>query len=364
MKPSEMTGRGLLLLALFAGAGACQDAPHQQPSGDDPGRDHDGRERPRASVEPRIPAGRAHARDRASRPPALRRREGSALRADCRRARRSTHSARAGCWTSCSIRTSPRTRRSTSPTRSPATATPTARRSRARRLDGLRLTDVKVIFRQQPKIASGHHFGSRLVFARDGRLFVTLGERNKERDSAQDLGTHIGKIVRIGKDGTVPADNPFVGREGARPEIWSYGHRNVQGAALHPATGELWAHEHGPRGGDEINVVRGGPQLRLAGHHLWPRVPRARDRRGHRERGHGTAAALLGAVDRPVRHGVPQRQCVSRLEGAVVRRRARGQAAGPARARPGRAASVPKSALRSASACATCAKGPTARCTC
>lgn len=126
------------------------------------------------------------------------------------------------------------------------------------KLDGARLTDLKVIFRQSPKVASGHHFGSRLVFARDGNLFVTLGERNSQRQSAQDLGTHLGKMVRITKDGKVPADNPFVGREGALPEIWSLGLRNVQGATLDPATGRLWVVDHGPRGGDEINLPEAG----------------------------------------------------------------------------------------------------------
>ncbi len=126
------------------------------------------------------------------------------------------------------------------------------------RLDGARLADLEVIFRQAPKIKSDHHFGCRLVFARDGSLFVALGERNSERQSAQDLGTHLGKIVRITKDGMVPADNPFVGRDGALPEIWSLGHRNIQGATLDPATGRLWAVEHGPRGGDEINLPEGG----------------------------------------------------------------------------------------------------------
>jgi glucose/arabinose dehydrogenase len=96
------------------------------------------------------------------------------------------------------------------------------------------LTNVKVIFRQQPAMTGGHHFGSRLVFARDGKLFITLGDRGSGRDLAQTLDNHIGKIVRINPDGTVPSDNPFVGRKGALPEIWSYGHRNVQGAALRP----------------------------------------------------------------------------------------------------------------------------------
>jgi aldose sugar dehydrogenase len=119
------------------------------------------------------------------------------------------------------------------------------------------LEDVEVIFRQEPKLGGGNHFGSRLAFRNDGTLFVTMGERFKF-DPAQDLSNHLGTIARINPDGSVPDDNPFVGQEGAKPEIWSYGHRNVQGAALHPETGDLWVHEHGPRGGDEINVSRAG----------------------------------------------------------------------------------------------------------
>jgi glucose/arabinose dehydrogenase len=126
------------------------------------------------------------------------------------------------------------------------------------RLDGLALRDVLVIFRQQPKFDSPAHFGSRLVFARDGALFVTLGDRYHRRDDAQTLDNHHGKVVRIRDDGATPADNPFVANKGALPQIWSYGHRNLQGAALHPVTGELWTHEHGPRGGDELNVARAG----------------------------------------------------------------------------------------------------------
>jgi len=132
------------------------------------------------------------------------------------------------------------------------------------RLQGNRLVDVAVIFRQQPKVRSTAHFGSRLVFGRDGRLFVTLGDRYSRRDDAQDLSNHLGKVVRIEADGRVPADNPFVGRAGAKPEIWSYGHRNMQGAALHPATGALWTHEHGPQGGDELNLDEAGVN------HGWP----------------------------------------------------------------------------------------------
>ncbi len=119
------------------------------------------------------------------------------------------------------------------------------------------LEDVKVIFRQEPARLGGFHFGSRLVFARDGNLFVTTGERNLKTPS-QDLSNHIGKIIRITPDGGVPKDNPFVNDKNAKPEIWSYGHRNVQGAALHPQTGKLWLTEHGPRGGDEINIPLAG----------------------------------------------------------------------------------------------------------
>jgi glucose/arabinose dehydrogenase len=126
------------------------------------------------------------------------------------------------------------------------------------RLDGERLSDVAVIFRQEPKVQGGNHFGSRLVFGRDGTLFVTMGDRFNHRREAQNLASHIGKVVRINTDGSVPADNPFRNRPGAKPEIWSYGHRNVQGAALDPATGELWTAEHGARGGDEINRVLAG----------------------------------------------------------------------------------------------------------
>jgi glucose/arabinose dehydrogenase len=125
------------------------------------------------------------------------------------------------------------------------------------RLDGNVLRDAEVIFRAEPKSAGGRHFGSRLVFDGAGNLFITLGDRG-ERYRAQDLGDHAGSVVRLADDGGVPADNPFAGRAGARGEIFSLGNRNVQGAALHPETGELWAHEHGPQGGDELNVIRAG----------------------------------------------------------------------------------------------------------
>ncbi|HXV41304.1 MAG TPA: PQQ-dependent sugar dehydrogenase [Steroidobacteraceae bacterium] len=163
------------------------------------------------------------------------------------------------------------------------------------RLAGMQLEDVTVIYRQRPKFASGHHFGSRLVFAKDGTLFVTQGDRNKLREAVQDLSTDIGKVVRIRTDGSAAADNPFTGREGARPEIWSYGHRNIQGAALHPATGELWTHEHGPRGGDELNVT-------LAGRNYgWPVITYGREYHGPAI-GEGTSKS---GMEQPLHYWVP-----------------------------------------------------------
>ncbi|WP_354353669.1 PQQ-dependent sugar dehydrogenase [Variovorax boronicumulans] len=123
--------------------------------------------------------------------------------------------------------------------------------------DGARLENLKIIFSQKPKFASRSHFGCRIVEARDGTLFLTLGDRFSRKDDAQTLDNHHGKVVRIAKDGTVPKDNPFVGKPGALPEIWSYGHRNAQGAALAP-DGRLWTNEHGPQGGDEINIAQAG----------------------------------------------------------------------------------------------------------
>jgi glucose/arabinose dehydrogenase len=144
------------------------------------------------------------------------------------------------------------------------------------------IAGLKVIFSQQPKVSGGQHFGSRLVFTRDGKLFITTGDRGKF-DPAQDLATHIGKMIRINPDGSVPKDNPFVGRKGARPEIWSYGHRNAQGAALHPQTGMLWETEHGPRGGDEINIPEAGrnygwPLVSWGNHYSGQPIPKPNTR--------------------------------------------------------------------------------------
>ena len=120
------------------------------------------------------------------------------------------------------------------------------------------LAEVKVIFSQQPKVDARHHFGSRLVFDTAGNLFITLGDRGSQRVEAQNLANHIGTVVRVTADGKAAAANPFSGKADAKAEIWSYGHRNIQGAALHPATGQLWTHEHGPQGGDEINIAQAG----------------------------------------------------------------------------------------------------------
>jgi glucose/arabinose dehydrogenase len=131
-----------------------------------------------------------------------------------------------------------------------------------------RVENVQVIYHQSPSFASTLHFGSRLVFGRDGTLFVTQGDRSNVpgRMQAQKMDSGLGKLVRINADGSIPKDNPFVGKEGARPEIWSIGHRNIQAAALNPATGELWEIEHGTRGGDELNIVRKGKD------YGWPTI--------------------------------------------------------------------------------------------
>jgi glucose/arabinose dehydrogenase len=163
------------------------------------------------------------------------------------------------------------------------------------RLGEARLDDVQVIYRQQPKVEGSGHFGSRLVFARDGTLFVTQGDRIAYRERAQDLSSGLGKIVRINSDGSVPKDNPFVGRSGARPEIWSYGHRNVQSAAFHPETGQLWTVEHGARGGDELNHPEAGKN------YGWPVITYGVDYSGAKI-GEGTAKS---GMEQPVYYWDP-----------------------------------------------------------
>ena len=139
-----------------------------------------------------------------------------------------------------------------------------------------RIDNVQVIFRQRPTLECCGHYGSRIVFRRDGTIFVTTGERQQHRPMAQQLDAGLGKIMRINRDGTIPQDNPFVGRAGAQPEIWSYGHRNVQAAALDPATGELWTVEHGARGGDELNNPQPGRN------YGWPVITYGIDYNGSR----------------------------------------------------------------------------------
>lgn len=123
--------------------------------------------------------------------------------------------------------------------------------------DSLVLSDQEIIFQSLPKTKGGRHFGSRLLFDKEGYLFISLGDRGL-RNPAQDLTNHIGSLIRLHDDGRVPQDNPFVQQENKQPEIYSYGHRNIQGMALHPITGEVWLHEHGPQGGDELNRIESG----------------------------------------------------------------------------------------------------------
>ena len=163
------------------------------------------------------------------------------------------------------------------------------------RLGDAGLDDVTVIYRQEPKVVSGNHWGSRLAFAPDGKLFITQGERFRFRDQAQDLGSLLGKIVRLNPDGSVPNDNPFVRQQGARPEIWSYGHRNVESAAIDPATGRLWTVEHGAAGGDELNHPEAGKN------YGWPVITYGRDYNG---RSIGIGAVKEG-MEQPVYYWDP-----------------------------------------------------------
>ncbi|WP_347331557.1 PQQ-dependent sugar dehydrogenase [Marinimicrobium locisalis] len=159
------------------------------------------------------------------------------------------------------------------------------------------LSEVEVIFSQKPKVKSNGHFGSRLVFRDDGTLFITMGDRQQDFDDnyPQKLDSHIGTVARIHPDGSVPEDNPFVDTKGALPEIWSYGHRNIQGADLHPQTRELWTGEHGPQGGDEINITLAGKN------YGWPVITYG-EQYGGGEIGIGTHKE---GMEQPIHYWVP-----------------------------------------------------------
>lgn len=169
--------------------------------------------------------------------------------------------------------------------------------ARARLTDGEapRLDDVQVIFRQEGPLSSANHHGCRIVQMPDDTLFLTLGDHFAHRNEAQNLANHLGKIVRVRPDGSVPLDNPFANRAGAKPEIFSYGHRNAQGAARNPVTGKLWMHEHGPRGGDEINVVEAGKN------YGWPVIGYGIDYSGARIH----EATGKPGMEQPVKYWVP-----------------------------------------------------------
>jgi glucose/arabinose dehydrogenase len=173
--------------------------------------------------------------------------------------------------------------------------------ARAKLIDGAttgampRLDDVKVIFHQDGPRSRGNHFGCRIVQTPDGNLFLTMGDHFTYRNEAQNLANHLGKIVRIRPDGSVPPDNPFVSRTGAKPEIWSYGHRNSQGAAINPQTGKLWEHEHGPRGGDEINIPEAGKN------YGWPVIGYGIDYDGSKIH----ESTQKAGMEQPIKYWVP-----------------------------------------------------------
>lgn len=157
-----------------------------------------------------------------------------------------------------------------------------------------RLVDLKTILVVQPKSPGVRHYGSRLLFGRDGRLYVTTGERG-DRNRAQDLGDLAGKVLRISDDGAIPSDNPFIGRPDARPEIFGYGNRNPQGLAMHPETGQIWEVEHGPKGGDELNILSAGAN------YGWPVITYGRSY-GGQPIGEGTAKA---GMEQPIKYWTP-----------------------------------------------------------
>ncbi len=158
-----------------------------------------------------------------------------------------------------------------------------------------RLEDVQVIFQQEGPPSTGLHFGCRIVQARDGNLFLTTGDHGGYRDEAQNLGNHLGKVIRVAPDGAVPPDNPFVKRAGAKPEIFSYGHRNIQGAALHPESGKLWTHEHAARGGDEVNITEAGKN------YGWPVINYGVDYSGAKI----GASTHREGMEQPIKYWIP-----------------------------------------------------------
>jgi glucose/arabinose dehydrogenase len=163
------------------------------------------------------------------------------------------------------------------------------------RLTDNRLENVETIFRMQPKSSTERHFGSRLIFGPDGYLYITLGDRG-ETDRAQQSDDHAGSVIRLHDDGRVPEDNPFVSREGWKPEIYTIGNRNVQGVALHPRTGDIWFHEHGPRGGDEVNILRGGAN------YGWPVITYGKNYVTRTQIGEGTHKE---GMEQPLHYWVP-----------------------------------------------------------
>ena len=163
------------------------------------------------------------------------------------------------------------------------------------KLSGSRMTDVQVLFSMEPKTRAVHHFGGRIVFDRKGYVYLTLGDRG-DMPRAQRMDDHAGSVIRLHDDGRVPADNPFVGRAGAKPEKYTLGNRNMQGAALHPQTGELWTHEHGPQGGDEVNVMRAGRN------YGWPVITYGANYVTGTRIGEGTVKA---GMEQPLHYWVP-----------------------------------------------------------
>ncbi len=161
--------------------------------------------------------------------------------------------------------------------------------------DDSKIENVTVIFAQTDVVGGGAHFGSRIVIANDGTLFITTGERYSEKDKSQSLETHLGKVIRINADGSIPKDNPFANTANARKEIWSYGHRNMQGAAINPTSGKLWTHEHGPQGGDEINVPLAGKN------YGWPVIGYGIDYSGLRMHD----SSVKTGMEQPIHYWVP-----------------------------------------------------------